>query len=50
MAAELQERDDPMERHLQAALESAENENTRYHLREAMQLRIAEKNGIDVGR
>ena len=43
MAAELQNRSDPIERQLEAALRTADDETTRYHLREALQLRIAEK-------
>ena len=43
MAPELDDRRDPVDRHLDAALEAAEDEDARYHLREALQLRIAEK-------
>ena len=42
MPPELQQRDDPLERHLESALRSADDEDARYHIREALQLRIAE--------
>ena len=32
---------DPIDEHLQSALECAENDDARYHLREALQLQIA---------
>lgn len=43
MSPELQERDDPIQQHLEAALEAAADDVARYHLREALQLRIAEQ-------
>ena len=43
MSPELQEREDPIERQLEAALQASDDEDARYHLREALQLRIAEK-------
>ena len=43
MAPELRERDDPIERQLEAALQASDDDVARYHLREALQLRIAEQ-------
>lgn len=43
MTPELREREDPLERQLQAALRAADDTDARYHLREALQLRIVEK-------
>ena len=43
MAPELKKRDDPIERQLEAALRASDDDAARYHLREALQLRIAEK-------
>ncbi|MBX0347296.1 MULTISPECIES: hypothetical protein [Haloarcula] len=34
---------DALDSHLEAALEAADDDTTRYHLRQALQLRIAEK-------
>jgi len=35
--------DDSLARHLETALETAEDDRTNYHLREALQLRISEE-------
>ncbi|MCU4799499.1 hypothetical protein SAMN05216559_3040 [Halomicrobium zhouii] len=49
MTPELQEREDPIERQLQAALRASDDDEARYHLREALQLRIAEKSDATTG-
>lgn len=43
MSPELEDRDDPIENQLEAALHASDDDAARYHLREALQLRIAEK-------
>ena len=47
MSAELQERRDPIERQLETALRASDDDDVRYHLREALQLRIAEHTDVD---
>lgn len=43
MVPDLQERDDPIDSHLEAALSAAEDDEVLYHLREALQLRLGER-------
>lgn len=46
MPSEIREREDPIEQQLEAALQAADDDTARYHLREALQLRIAEKSDV----
>lgn len=39
--------DNSLESHLRAALREADDSTARYHIREALQLRVAEKTGPD---